>query len=48
VAQLYFQRRRLQLEALAHPDDPEAAERKLAVDELTAILDGLTDGALSR
>lgn len=48
VAQLYFQRRRLQLDAIARPDDPEAAERVLAIDELTAILDGLTDGALTR
>jgi hypothetical protein len=48
VAQLYFQRRRLQLEAIAKPEDPEAAERTLAIDELTAILDGLTDGALTK
>jgi hypothetical protein len=48
VAELYFARRRLQLEQVARPQDPEAAERQLALDELTAILDGLTDGALTR
>jgi hypothetical protein len=46
VAQLYFARRRLQLDT---PQDPAAArERQLSIDELTAVLDGLTDGALSK
>lgn len=44
VAELYFQRRRLQLEAA---EAGETAERRLAIDELTAILDGLTGGAMS-
>jgi hypothetical protein len=48
VAQLYFARRRLQVEALSRPsDDAEGLERRLAIDELTAVLDGLTGGALS-
>jgi hypothetical protein len=47
VAQLYFARRRLQLEEAAQPDGPGAAERTLDIEELTAVLDGLTDGALS-
>jgi hypothetical protein len=45
VAQLYFQRRRLQVEAV---QEGETLDRTLAIDELTAILDGLTDGALGR
>lgn len=50
VAQLYFERRRLQVEALttAPGSDDEQLERRLAIGEITAILDGLTDGALSR
>jgi hypothetical protein len=47
VAQLYFARRRLQLDAALQPDAPTAAERALEIEELTAVLDGLTDGALS-
>jgi hypothetical protein len=48
VAQLYFARRRLLLEPDGELDPREALERRLAVEELTAILDGLTGGALSR
>jgi len=50
VAQLYFARRRLQVATLLEPDAPpiDAAERALAIDELTAVLDGLTGDALSR
>ena len=48
VAQLYFARRRLQLDASTPADAETQAERQLAIDELTAVLDGLTDGALSR
>jgi hypothetical protein len=50
VAQLYFARRRLQVAALLQPEAApvDAAERALAIDELTAVLDGLTDGALTR
>jgi hypothetical protein len=50
VTQLYFDRRRLQLAALAEPEREaeEALERALAIEELTAILDGLTGGALSK
>jgi len=48
VARLYFARKRALLEiARASPDDPAAADRRLEVDELTAVLDGLTGGALS-
>jgi hypothetical protein len=47
VAQLYFARRRLILDATKQPDAPNASDRALDIDELTAVLDGLTDGALS-
>jgi len=59
VARLYFERRRLQVDALleeaSEPTSPSPnpraspeakLERRLAIDELTAILDGLTGGAL--
>lgn len=48
VAQLYFARRRLQVDALLQPDAPGAVDRALEIDELTAVLDGLTDGALTK
>jgi hypothetical protein len=50
VAQLYFERRRLQVAALLEPggESAEAIERTLAIEELTATLDGLTDGALTK
>jgi hypothetical protein len=49
VAQLYYARRRLQVDQLLDPDAHAdlALDRALAIDELTAILDGLTGGALS-
>ena len=49
VAHLYFQRRRMQVElALRPPADPVSrAEERLRIDELGAILDGLTGGALT-
>ena len=48
VAQLYFARRRLQVQAVLQPDAPAALDRALEIDELTAVLDGLTDNALTR
>ena len=51
VARLYYARRRLQVEALGDstaPSDGPALERRLAIDELTAVLDGLTGGAMSK
>lgn len=49
VAQLYFERRRLQVDGITAPgSEAEQLERRLAIDELTAVLDGLTGGALSR
>jgi hypothetical protein len=48
VAQLYYARRRLQVDAVLAPDAPGALDRALEIEELTAVLDGLTDGALSR
>jgi len=48
VAQLYYARRRLQVEALQQPDAPAAIDRALQIDELTAVLDGLTDNALTK
>jgi hypothetical protein len=47
VAQLYFARRRLQMDEAAQPNASGAADRALEIEELTAVLDGLTDGALS-
>lgn len=50
VAKLYFARRRLEVQALTDPPGaatPQAIEHALAIDELTAVLDGLTGGALS-
>lgn len=50
VAKLYFARRRLEVQALADPPGPatpQAIEHALAIDELTAVLDGLTGGALT-
>jgi hypothetical protein len=48
VAQLYYARRRLQVDALLQPDAPAAVDRALEIDELTAVLDGLTDNALTK
>jgi hypothetical protein len=50
VAQLYFARRRLQVDALVDPNASAEVtlDRRLQIEELTAILDGLTGGALSR
>lgn len=48
IAQLYYARRRLQVEALQQPDAPAAVDRAIEIDELTAVLDGLTDNALTK
>ncbi len=50
VAQLYYERRRLQVDQLLDPAARAdlALDRALNIDELTAILDGLTGGALTR
>ena len=48
VAQLYYARRRLQVDAVLQPDAPAAVDRGLEIEELTAVLDGLTDNALTR
>jgi hypothetical protein len=50
IARLYYARRRLQAAERLDPDArPEAAlDRALAIEELTATLDGLTGGALTR
>lgn len=48
VAQLYYARRRLQVDAVLSPDAPTALDRRLEIEELTAVLDGLSNGALSR
>jgi len=47
VAQLYYARRRLQVDAILQPDAPAAVDRALEIEELTAVLDGLTNNALS-
>jgi hypothetical protein len=47
VAQLYYARRRLQVDAVLQPDAPAAVDRALEIEELTAVLDGLTNNALS-
>jgi hypothetical protein len=48
VAQLYYARRRLQVDALLQPDAPASVDRALEIEELTAVLDGLTDNALTK
>jgi len=50
VTRTYFERRRLQLELLnSPPTDPKVQlEKQLRLDELTAILDGLTGGWFSQ
>jgi len=50
VTKLYFERRRLQLELQANPPENKDHElrKQLRLDELTANIDGLTDGYLSR
>ena len=48
VAQLYYARRRMQVDAVLQPDAPAAVDRALEIEELTAVLDGLTDNALTK
>ena len=49
VTRIYFERRRLQLEALVSLSDPQGnIEQQLRIAELTALIDGLTAGAFSR
>jgi hypothetical protein len=48
IAQLYYARRRLQVDAVLQPDAPGAVDRALEIEELTAVLDGLTDCALTK
>jgi hypothetical protein len=50
VAQLYYARRRLQVDVELDPGAGRdvALDRALAIDELTAVLDGLTGGALTQ
>jgi len=50
VTRTYFERRRLQVELLTHPADHERAvlEKELRLQELTALLDGLTGGYFSQ
>jgi len=48
VTRLYYERRRLQAELQAAREDPRAAfDRKMRIDELTALIDGLTGGEFS-
>ena len=50
LTRLYFERRRLQMEMLFQPpqSDIERVEKELRLQELTALIDGLTGGYLSR
>jgi hypothetical protein len=50
IAQLYYARRRLQVDERLDPGArlEVALDRALAIEELTATLDGLTGGALTR
>lgn len=50
LTRLYFERRRLQIEIASQPAPvfTETAEKKLRVEELTALIDGLTGGYFSR
>ncbi len=49
VTEFYFERRRLQMQALAgsSEDTQIIIQRRLRVDELTALIDALTDGKFS-
>lgn len=48
VTRLYYERRRLQAELLVAQEDPRAAfDRNMRIDELTALIDGLTGGEFS-
>lgn len=49
VTRLYFERRRLQLELVEHTlDTKPRKDKELRLQELTALIDGLTGGYLSR
>jgi len=50
VTRLYFERRRLQVElaALQNPDAQTILDKNMRIDELTALIDGLTGGEFSR
>ncbi|MBZ0165180.1 MAG: hypothetical protein K8I00_00135, partial [Candidatus Omnitrophica bacterium] len=49
VTRLYFERRRLQIELLSTITDfSTAVDHQLRIEELTALLDGLTGGVFSR
>jgi len=50
VTRTYFERRRLQVTLLANPpNDPQRLlEQELRVQELTALIDGLTGGFFSQ
>jgi hypothetical protein len=48
IAQLYYARRRLQVDAVVSPDAAGALDRALEIEELTAVLDGLTNNALTK
>jgi hypothetical protein len=49
VTRIYFERRRLQIEALKMPaqQDDFFVERKMRIEELTALIDALTGGEFS-
>jgi hypothetical protein len=38
----------MQVDAVLQPDAPAAVDRALDIEELTAVLDGLTDNALTK
>ena len=52
VTRLYFERRRVQVDLLAAvslmPDPRWAMDKQLRVDELTAMIDALTDGEFTK
>ena len=50
ITRTYFERRRLQIALLTNPppDEQKALERELRVQELTALIDGLTGGEFSK
>ena len=49
VTRTYFERRRLQISLLIDPpsDQPKTLEKELRLQELTALIDGLTGGYFS-
>ena len=48
ITRLYFERRRLQMELMTPPAEPQSKlDKEMRVEELTALIDALTGGEFS-